>query len=121
MKHIKAVILVVTIFSFLSFQEVGSIMGKWEMFKMESGQGEVREMSGNWMQFLEDGVLKGGRSLEVSDKTGNWEYNTKTKELTISSKEKRPGEGTFKVTWIDAKTIYINIDTERKVYMRKIK
>ncbi|MGH1386639.1 hypothetical protein [Kordia sp.] len=121
MKHIKAVLLVVTIFSFLSFQQTDSVLGKWEMFKMESGEGEVREMNGNWMEFIEDGVLKGGNSLNTTDRTGNWEYNTETKELTISSEEKRPGEGTFKVTWVDANTMYINIDRGRKVYMRRIK
>ena len=120
MKHIKTILLVVTIFSFLSFQKTDSLLGKWEMFKIESSEGEVKEMSGRWMEFMKDGILKGGNSLETSDRTGNWEYNTKTKELTVSSEEKRPGEGTFKVTWIDAKTIYITIDRGRKVYLKRI-
>ncbi|MFK7748754.1 MAG: hypothetical protein AB8B65_10205 [Kordia sp.] len=120
MKHIKAVLLVVTIFSFLSFQTSDSVVGKWEMYKMESGDGEAREMSGRWMEFMEDGALKGGNTFATTDRTGNWEYNAKTKELTISSEEKRPGEGTFKVTWVDAKTLYINIDDVTKVYMRRI-
>ncbi|WP_298517845.1 hypothetical protein [uncultured Kordia sp.] len=120
MKPIKTVFLVVIIFSFLSFQKTDSLLGKWEMFKMESAEGEIFEAGGNWMEFMKDGVLKGGKSLATTDRQGNWEYNTKTKEVTISSPEKRPGEGTFKVTWIDAKTIYITIDRGRKVYMRRI-
>jgi len=120
MKPVKAILLVVTIFSFLSFKQTDSIVGKWEMFKVESAEGEVREMSGNWMEFLEGGILKGGNSLDVSTRSGNWEYNSKTSELTISSEENRPGEGTFKVTWINAKTIYITVDRGNKVHMRKI-
>ncbi|MEM6685032.1 MAG: hypothetical protein AAF617_04470 [Bacteroidota bacterium] len=87
---------------------------------MESPDGEVRETSGRWMEFNKGGELKGGNTLETTDRTGNWEYNTKTKELTVGSEEKRPGEGTFKVTWIDEQTIYITVDRGRKIYMKRI-
>ena len=121
MKYIKTVLLAVTIFSFLSFQKTDSLVGKWEMFKMESPEGEVREMDGGkWMEFMKDGVLKGGNSLETTDREGNWEYNAKTDEVTISSPKKRPGEGTFKVSWVDVKTIYVTIDKGRKIYMKRI-
>ncbi len=121
MKHVKALLLVITIFSFLSFQQTDSVVGKWEMYKMENAEGEVRESSGRWMEFIEGGELKGGNTMETTDRTGNWEYNTETKEITISSEEKRPGEGTFKVSWIDGKTISINVGSGRKVYLKRIK
>ena len=121
MKHIKAVILVVTIFSFLSFQTTDSIEGKWELFKMVSGEGEVKETSGRWMQFQKDGVLKGGNSFESTDRTGTWKYNTETNELSFGSVAKHSGEGTYKVTWIDAKTISLALERGRKVYLKRIK
>lgn len=121
MKHIKAVILIVTIFSFLSFQTNESIAGKWELFKMEDSNGEVRETSGRWMDFQADGVLKGGNSLDTTNRTGKWEYNKETKEVSISSEEKRPGEGTFVVNWINDKTISLEVGRGRKVYLKRIK
>ncbi|MEM6721978.1 MAG: hypothetical protein AAF611_21805 [Bacteroidota bacterium] len=121
MKHVKALLLVVTIFSFLSFTQTDSIIGKWELYKMETLEGDIRESSGRWMEFFEEGVLKGGNSLDTTDREGNWEYNTKTNELTVSSERKMPGEGTFKVTWIDSDHIYIVVNRGRKVYMRRLK
>ncbi|EDP95213.1 hypothetical protein U8527_13425 [Kordia algicida OT-1] len=120
MKHIKAILLVVTIFSFLSFQTTDSVEGKWELFKLEDGSGEVREMSGRWMEFIKGGTLKGGNSLETTNRTGNWSYNTETKELTIGSEQNLSGEGTFKVSWIDAKTFSLEVQKGRKVYLRRI-
>ncbi|AXG70851.1 hypothetical protein KORDIASMS9_03098 [Kordia sp. SMS9] len=121
MKHVKTLLLVITIFSFLSFQQADSVVGKWEMYKMENAEGEVRASNGRWMEFLEGGELKGGNTMETTDRTGNWEYNTETKELTIGSEEKRPGEGTFKVSWVNEKTMYIDIGQGRKVYLKRIK
>ena len=120
MKYMKTILFAVTVFTFLSFQQTDAIVGKWEMYKMESPDGEVREASGRWMEFLEGGELKGGNSLETVDRTGNWEYNERTSELTVTSEEQRDGEGTFKVTWIDDKTIYIVVTRGRKIYMRRI-
>jgi len=121
MKPVKTILLAIIIFGFLSFQQTESIIGKWELYKMESAEGEVRESSGRWMEFYKDGILKGGNSFETTDREGNWEYNAKTMELTVSSEEKRLGEGTFKVTWIDADSMYITVDRGRKVYLRRVK
>ncbi len=120
MKHIKAAFILVTLFSFLSFQTNESIVGKWELFKLEDADGEVRESSGRWMDFQADGILKGGNSFDTTNRTGNWEDNKETKELTISSEEKRPGEGTFVVSWIDDKTINISVGRGRKVYLKRM-
>ncbi|PTX59848.1 hypothetical protein C8N46_108161 [Kordia periserrulae] len=121
MKHLKTLLFAVLIFSFLSFQKTADIIGKWEMFKMESAEGDVRESSGNWMEFVKGGLLKGGNSLETTDRTGEWQFNEATSEVTISSEEKRSGEGTFKVTWMDDTTIYITVDRGNKVYLRRVK
>ncbi|WP_046756056.1 hypothetical protein [Kordia jejudonensis] len=120
MKNIKIVFVLAAIFSFLSFQTNESLVGKWELFKMQSGEGEVRDTSGRWMDFQKDGVLIGGNTLDTTNRTGNWEYNTETKEVSISSEEKRPGEGTFVVNWIDGKTISLDIGSGRKVYLKRI-
>ncbi|WP_298423081.1 glycoside hydrolase family 43 C-terminal domain-containing protein [uncultured Kordia sp.] len=120
MKHIKALLVIVTIFSFLSFQSNESVVGKWELFKMENSDGEVRETSGRWMDFQADGVLKGGNTFDTTNRTGNWEYNKETKELSISSEKKRPGEGTFKINWIDNKTISLTVGPGRKVYLKRM-
>ena len=120
MKSYKVIILAVAIFSFLSFQEVNSIEGKWEIFKMETSEGETKEMSGRWMKFYEDGLLKGGNSLDKTDRVGFWTYDAKTKELTFASEKKLSGEGTYTVHWIDAKTISITLERGRKIYMKRI-
>jgi hypothetical protein len=119
MKHFKIVLFATVIFSFLSFQQSESITGKWELFKMEAGE-EVRETSGYWMHFMKDGVLKGGDTLDKTERTGNWTYDTETQELTFSSEKKLSGEGTYKINWIDADTMYMVIDRGRKMYFKRI-
>lgn len=121
MKNVKIALVLSVIFSFLSFQTNESIVGKWELFKMQSSEGEVLDTSGRWMEFQADGVVKGGNTLDTTNRTGNWEYNKETKELSITSPEKRPGEGTFTINWIDDKTFSLSIGQGRKVYMKRIK
>ena len=65
-------------------------------------------------------INKRNIDLETTDRTGEWEFNDETSEITIGSKEKRPGEGTFKLSWVDKNTIYITIDRGNKVYLRRI-
>ena len=121
MKHIKTIILVVAIFSFLSFQQTkDSLFGKWELFKIETTDGEVKEISGRWMEFYKDGVLKGGNSLETTDRTGTWTYNEDTKELSFGSEKNLPGEGTYVITWMDAKTISFNAERDMKIFLKRI-
>lgn len=87
MKHSKAIFLIAVIFSFLSFQTNDSVVGKWELFKMETADGQISESSGRWMHFKADGILEGGNTLETTNRTGNWEYDKETKQLTISSEK----------------------------------
>ena len=121
MKHSKALFLLVLIFSFLSFQTNNSVVGKWELFKMEMADGQTSESSGRWMHFQADGKLEGGNSLETTNRTGNWEYDKETKQLTIGSEKKLPGEGTFSINWIDDNTFNLMVGNGRKVYLRRIK
>ncbi|WP_420573009.1 lipocalin-like domain-containing protein [Kordia sp.] len=121
MKHIKAIVLVVTIFSFLSFQKADSVEGKWELIKMETADGEVRESTGRWMGFLADGELQGGNTPGTINRTGTWSYNEETQELTIGSDKNLSGEGTFKVDWIDKDNMKLLIQQGRKVYLTRIK
>lgn len=121
MKHIKTIILVVTIFSFLSFQTTDSIEGKWELVKMEDGDGTVKEGNGRWMHFMKDGVLEGGNSPGKTNRTGTWTYDSKTKELSFGSEKRHPGEGTYIVHWIDEKNISLPLGEGRKVYLKRIK
>ncbi|WP_157547115.1 hypothetical protein [Kordia zhangzhouensis] len=121
MKQFKAILFAVVIFSFLSFQEINSLEGKWELFKMETPEGEVNETNGRWMHFMKDGVLKGGNTLDTTNRTGNWSYDSKTKSLTFGSEKQLSGEGTYTVNWIDAKTISLTLERGRKVYLKRIK
>lgn len=120
MKHIKTLVLAVFVCSFLSFQTTESIVGIWELFKLQDTDGSVKETSGRWMEFQKDGALKGGNSLETTNRTGTWTYDEATKELSFGSKKKLSGEGTYTVNWIDAKTISLTVEKERKIFLRKM-
>lgn len=119
MKYIKVVILSVFICSFLSFQTTDSLVGTWELYKMQDADGSEKETSGRWMAFLADGVLEGGNSPGKTDRTGKWTYDEATKQLSIESERKLSGEGTFPIEWIDAKTITLDVGSGRKVFLKK--
>ena len=72
------------------------------------------------MEFYKDGVLKGGNSLETTDRTGTWTYNEDTKELSFGSEKNLPGEGTYVITWMDAKTISFNAERDMKIFLKRI-
>ena len=122
MKNIKVLILVVSVFSFLSFQSVDKdlIVGKWEVVKLQDADGTINTVNGRWMEFKADGKLSGGNSLDRSDREGTWQYNAETKELTLASEKKMSGEGTYVITWVDNKTISFIVKRGRKIFMKKI-
>jgi hypothetical protein len=120
MKNFKIILLTIVLFSLLSFQESYSLVGKWELFKLEASDGKSRVTSGHWMHFMKNGILKGGDTLESTDREGTWSYDAETKKLTFGSEEKLSGEGTYTIHWVDAKTIYIVVERGRKMHMKKI-
>lgn len=122
MKHIKIIILVVTIFSFLSCeQKTNSIVGKWEVYKVENS-GEIDdEVTGRWMEFSADGLLEGGNSSNTTNRTGKWTYDKETKSLWFGSEKEIQGEGTYIINWTDENTIDFTVGEKQKVYLKRIK
>ncbi|MBC8757168.1 hypothetical protein H2O64_21035 [Kordia sp. YSTF-M3] len=119
MKYTKAILLTVCICSFLSFQTTDSLVGKWELYKLEGSDGVEKEMNGRWMEFLEDGSLKGGNSPETTDRTGKWTYDEATKALWFGSEKNIAGEGTYTINWIDENTINFTVGEGRKVHLKR--
>lgn len=121
MKHIKTLLLVVTIFSFLSCEQpTNSIVGKWEIYKVEN-LGEIdTEINGRWMEFSADGLLKGGNSSKTTNRTGKWTYDAETKSLWFGSDNDTAGDGRYTINWTDENTIDLTVDETRKVYMKRI-
>ena len=120
MKHLKTFLVALCIFSFLSLQQSNSIAGKWEVYKIETENSDVEQSNGKWLHFMNDGILKGGNASNVVDRIGNWSFNAQTNEVTISSKKKISDEGTFKITWVSTKSIYINAEDGKKIHLRRI-
>jgi len=119
MNYLKVIILTLSISSFLACQTTNPIIGKWEISKLETPDGVDADMEGRWMEFLEDGSLKGGNSPETTNRTGKWTYDIATKVLWFGSEENVAGEGTYTVNWIDENNISFTVQEGRKVFLKR--
>lgn len=119
MNYLKVIILTLSISSFLACQTKDSMIGKWEISKLETPDGIDADMEGRWMEFLEDGSLKGGNSPEKVDRTGKWTYDKETKSLWFGSEKKIAGEGTYTVNWIDENNISFTVENDKKVFLKR--
>ncbi len=119
MNYLKVIILTVCISSFLACQTTDSMVGKWELYKLESPDGIDEDMEGRWMEFLEDGTLKGGNSPETTNRTGKWTYDEATKVLWFGSEKNIAGEGTYTVNWIDENNISFTVEKNKKVFLKR--
>jgi len=103
MKSLKTPLILVIVFTLLSFQSIDKILGKWEIDKVTVNTVEQeKEEDRNYIEFLENGIVNSYITNEGTidtEHSGTWIYNEDEKILTI--KEEYVPEEQYKVVQLD--------------------
>ena len=120
----KALFLVLSVSICLSFTSgIDKLLGKWYVEKVVF-EGKTDKEGTKFLEFLEDGMLKGGRKGEAASKLGKWRYNKKDRILTLISESKKRDDGDYKVLKLTSNVLIMKAvedDKAMKVYLKKAK
>ncbi|WP_397362457.1 lipocalin family protein [Olleya sp. R77988] len=129
MKNLKTPLIVVLVFTLLSFQSIEKILGKWEIEKVTVNSVEQeKEEERNYIEFLENGIVNSYITNEGTidtEHSGTWVYNGDEKILTI--KEEYVPDEQYKIVKLDSQNLMLeSVNKEEDVviqiyFKRKIK
>jgi len=121
MKHLKTLLLAIAVFTFLSFQSIDKLNGKWQIIKIEINGTEnvMGSESKKYIQFNEDGTLVGGEMEKEPNRFGSWIYNKADNLLTLKTDNKTEEEQ-FTLESVAKDTLVLS-NKELKVFSKRIK
>ena len=103
MKSLKTPLILVLVFTLLSFQSIDKILGKWEIDKVTVNTVEQeKEEDRNYIEFLENGIVNSYITNEGTidtEHSGTWIYNEDENILTV--KEEYVPEEEYKIVKLD--------------------
>ncbi len=103
MKSLKTPLILVLVFTLLSFQSIDKIIGKWEIDKVTVNTVEQeKEEDRNYIEFLENGIVNSYITNEGTidtEHSGTWIYNEDENILTV--KEEYVPEEEYKIVKLD--------------------
>ncbi|MFQ3239679.1 MAG: hypothetical protein ACI9NI_001992 [Olleya marilimosa] len=103
MKSLKTPLIIVLVFTLLSFQSIDKILGKWEIDKVTVNTVEQeKEEDRNYIEFLENGIVNSYITNEGTidtEHSGTWIYNEDENILTV--KEEYVPEEEYKIVKLD--------------------
>jgi len=103
MKSLKTPLILVLVFTLLSFQSIDKILGKWEIVKVTVNTVEQeKEEDRNYIEFLENGIVNSYITNEGTidtEHSGTWTYNEDENILTV--KEEYVPEEEYKIVKLD--------------------
>ena len=103
MKSLKTPLILVLVFTLLSFQSIDKIIGKWEIDKVTVNSIEQeKEEDRNYIEFLENGIVNSYITNEGTidtEHSGTWIYNEDENILTV--KEEYVPEEEYKIVKLD--------------------
>jgi len=103
MKSLKTPLILVIVFTLLSFQSIDKILGKWEIDKVTVNTVEQeKEEDRNYIEFLENGIVNSYITNEGTidtEHSGTWIYNEDENILTV--KEEYVPEEEYKIVKLD--------------------
>ena len=120
MKSIKIYLFIFLTIIFISCVKNERIEGKWFVEKFEKPNGEIKKSSEKWIDFLENGTLKGGKIGESEIKKGIWKFDSINKTLNIESEKEYGDSGVYKLEEINKKNMILVKDSMR-IFFRKQK
>ena len=95
-------------------------MGKWQVEKIETKNGDIKKSSKKWIQFLDGGILKGGSTNEAANKEGTYTYDANAQTLVLFAEKAKKDLGEYKVVLLDDTNLEIVKDS-LKVVLKRIK
>ncbi|MEQ3664890.1 MULTISPECIES: lipocalin family protein [unclassified Olleya] len=99
----KTPLILVLVFTLLSFQSIDKILGKWEIDKVTVNSIEQeKEEDRNYIEFLENGIVNSYITNEGTidtEHSGTWIYNVDENILTV--KEEYVPEEEYKIVKLD--------------------
>ena len=120
MKSIKFFLFIFLSIIFISCVKNEKIEGKWFVEKFKKPNGEIKKSSKKWVEFLENGTLKGGKIGESEIKKGTWKFDSINKTLNIESEKKYDDSGVYKLEEINEE-IMILVKDSMRIFFRKQK
>lgn len=119
MKSIKFYIFIFVTIIFISCVKNEKIEGKWFVDKFEKPNGEIKKSSEKWIEFFENGTLKGGKIGESEIKRGIWKFNSTNKTLNIESEKEYADSGIYKLEKINEENMILVKDSLRIFFRKK--
>ena len=120
LQSIKLYIFIFLTIIFISCVKNERIEGKWFVQKFEKPNGEIKKSSEKWIEFLENGTLKGGKIGESEIKKGIWKFDLINKTLNIESEKEYADSGIYKLEKINEKSMIL-VNDSLKIFFRKQK
>lgn len=95
------------------------LTGKWEIYKIKKPDQSAKEKRRKYLELGEDGTLKGGNIGQEPDKFGTWEFDKKTKIMTLESSGGNKDDGDYKIEELTKQELILMRDSIY-IYLEKV-
>ena len=96
------------------------LLGYWEVVKLESKEGKVKEGKRKFIEFHKDGTMQGGKVGSIADRNGLWAYHKEQNSVEIRRDGGSNDDGIYLIEKLSSTDLILfHTEDSVKVFLEK--